>query len=216
MKRIVCAACGLVNLEKFLSFPHCAACGALLPQRQPARWRVFWRRPIPTLYFALAIGGGLSALAVGVISIARETRVRVGKPLLVYARLPRTLAPGQIGVASLTLDSAEENPDANFEGVQLRLGRDTLRDLSVVAIKPPPKRVEVRGNGRYYGWDALPRGTQVQLSFKARKPNGNLRLRATLGATDYVPFEARATIAQTPSTPASGGQGAPKVGSYNK
>ena len=214
MKRIVCEACGLVNLEKFVSFPHCAACGARLPQRPPARWRTFWRRPVPTLYFALAIGGGLSALAWGVISIARETRERTGKSLLVYSRLPRAVAAGQTGVASFTLDSAEENPDAKFTGVQLRLGRQTLQDLSVVAVKPPPQTIEVRGSGRYYIWDSLPRGARVQLLFRARQPSGKLRLRTALGATDYVPFEARATVAQTPANQVVGGQGAPKVGSY--
>ena len=211
MKKIVCAQCGLVNLDGFVSYPNCAACGARLPLPQPARWRGFWRRPVNTLYFALAVGGGLATLGVGVISIVRETRERTGKPLLVYLRLPRTLAPGQVGTAVFTLDSAEETPDATFEGVQLRLGREMLRELTVVALQPPPQRVELRGRGRYYAWDELPRGTRIRLNFKRRTAKDALRLRATLTATGYLPFEVRSTIA-TPKT----GQTAPKLSSYNK
>ena len=215
MKKIACPSCGLVNLEKFVSFPHCAACGVRLPLPQPARWRALWRRPIRPIYFALAIGGGLSGLAWGVVSIARETRVTTGKPLLVYARATRVLAPGETGVATFTLDSAEESPDATLRGVQLRIGRETLDELSVVALKPPPQSVEVRGSGRYYGWDELPRGARVQLFFKARESLKSrvLRLRATLGATNYVPFEARATIERAPSR-LSNGQSAPKASNY--
>lgn len=197
MKKFVCLACGLVNLDGFVSYPHCAACGARLPQQPPARWRAFWRRPVNTLYFALAVGGGLIMLALGVIRLARETREGVGKPLLVYSKIPRKLAPGQSDVALYTLDSAEEAPDAAFEAVQMRLSRDTLRDLSVIAIQPAPQTVAVRGSGRYYGWEELPRGTTVKLSFRPRVQSGVVRLHVTLSATDYVPFETRSTLRLT-------------------
>lgn len=200
MKKIVCPQCGLVNLEKFVSFPHCAACGARLsaPQSQPARWRTMAKRPVKTLYVALAVGAGLGALAVGVIQLSRETRQRAGRPLLVYTQVPRSLASGAVGVATFTLDSAEENPDSQFAGVQLNLSRQTLREIIVVSIQPTPELTEARGHTRYYIWESLPRGSVLRLGFKPRAAKGELHLRATLWATGYAPFEVRSTIQNKP------------------
>ena len=231
MKKLVCPACGLTNLEKFVSFPHCAACGALLPRPQAAPWRAFWKRPVGTIYFALAIGGGLGALALGVISITGETRQRAARPLLVYPQLARELAPGATGIATLTLDSAEDPPEAAFEQVQLRLSRETLRDFKITSLTPAPQQIERRGSGRYYLWDELRRGTAVKLSFRARpqpqvaspqvaspqvasprvaRPQV-LQLRLALGATGYVPFELRSTVrVRAPKS----GQVPPKVSRY--
>lgn len=210
MKKIVCPQCGLVNLEKFVSFPHCAACGARLPtpESPPARWRTLWKRPVKTLYVALTVGAGLGALALGVVSLSRETRQRSGRPFVVYARIPRELAPGKVGVASFTLDSAEENPDARFQGVQFNLSRETLREIIVVSFQPAPNLSELRGHTRYYIWESLPRGSALRLSFKPRVQSDVLHLRATLWATGYAPFEARSTI-QIKAL--KSGQDAPKV-----
>ena len=199
MKKVVCARCGLVNLDKFVSFPHCAACGALLVPQAPPKWRNFWRRPVRPFYWMLAVGSGLGLLGLAIASIARETRAIGDKPLLVYAQIPHDVAPGQNVTANFTLDSALENPDDNFERVSLRLNHETQHDFLVIAIKPPPTLTERRGRGRYYLWDELPRNTALQLTLQPQsnvKKGGTLRFHATLWAATYQQFEVRANIVE--------------------
>ena len=197
MKKIVCASCGLVNLEKFVSYPHCAACGALLTSRaEPAKWRARWRRPVRPLFWMLAVGGGVAALGWAIASVARETRERADKPLLVYAQVARALAPDGTASAIFTLDSAEENPDALFQTVRLRLSRETRRDFAVINLLPRPQLTDTLGSGTYYGWNELPRGTSLRLTLRARRTEKSsaLRVRASVIAANHAPFEVRATV----------------------
>ena len=197
MKKVVCAACGLVNLDKFVSFPHCAACGARLPQQAPSQWRSLWRRPVRPIYWMLAIGSGLALLGWAIASIAREGREGGDKPLLVYSQVPRAVAPGQTATAQFTLDSAQENPDSDFKAVSLRLSRETRRDFVIANVQPAPTKRETRGSGIYYLWDELPRNGAIRLALKPRAASnaaGVLQLRATLGARGYQMFEVRASI----------------------
>ncbi len=198
MKKVVCGHCGLVNLDKFVSFPHCAACGALLAVEKPAKWRAFWRQPVRPLYWMLAVGSGLGMLGLTIAGIARETRESGDKPLLVYTQIPRDIPNGQTAIAQFTLDSAQESPDDNFERVSLRLGRQTQRDFVIVSIQPAPVAIETRGSGRYYLWDELPRNTALKLALQPRaqgaRAGGVLQLHATIWAAQYQQFEVRATI----------------------
>ena len=198
MKKVVCAQCGLVNLEKFVSYPHCAACGARLPQEKPSRWRTLWKRPVKPLYWMLAVGASLSVLGAAIASLALETSARGGKPLLVYAQLPRQIAAGQSVSAQFALDSAEENPDATFNGVSLRLGRETRALWQVVALRPAPTSSGRQGSGFYYYWDALPRNGSLVLTLRARgqtsQTSGALPFRVTLAAQNYAPFEVRTSV----------------------
>ena len=199
MKKVVCARCGLVNLDKFVSFPHCAACGALLQQSAPSKWRTLWRRPVRPLYWMLAVGSGLAVLGLSIASVTREARVGGDKPLLVYTQLPRDFAPGQTIRVQLTLDSALENPEANFENVSLRLSQQMQRDFVNVTIQPKPTSIERRGSGRYYLWDELPRNSALKLALQARPQTGGvLQIQATLRAAHYRPFEVRASLATAP------------------
>lgn len=204
MKKVVCARCGLVNLDKFVSFPHCAACGALLQAAQtPPRWRRIWRRPVRPFYWMLAVGSGLATLGFAIASIARETQGGGDKPLLVYAQVPRKVSVGQKFVAKFTLDSALENAGDSFENVSLRLSRETQRHFVIILVKPPPDAIEMRGRGRYYLWNELPRGSAIQLTIMPRQtaPNPSiLPLQATLWAAQYQQFEVRASIETTVET----------------
>ena len=216
MKKIVCASCGLVNLEKFVSYPHCAACGALLVTREePTKWRAVWRRPVRPLFWMLAVGGGLAALGWAIASVARETRERGDKPLLVYAQVARALAPDGTAGAVFTLDSAEENPDATFQSVRLRLSRETQRDFVVVSLLPQPQLTETLGSGIYYGWSELPRGTSLRLMLRARalgaSKSGALRVRASVMAANHAPFEVRAMVDAAKSSAPNSTPRAPNV-----
>ena len=205
MKKVVCAQCGLVNLDKFVSFPHCAACGALLPQQAPPRWRRALRRPVKPIYWMLAVSSGLGLLGLAIASIARETRSIGDKPLLVYAQIPRDARAGQTVTAQFTLDSAQENADDSFERVSLRISRITQNQFVIVSVRPTPDSTSMRGTGRYYQWDELPRNSAIRLSISPRAGQQTraqepaiLQLRATLWAAQYQQFEVRATIESAP------------------
>ena len=195
MKKVVCPQCGLVNLDKFVSFPHCAACGALLPQQAPSKWRAVWRRPVRPLYWMLAVGSGVGMLGLAIASLVREARDNGDKPLVVYAQIPRDVAPGQTVTAQFTLDSALENPEASFNRVSLRLSRETQRDFVTVTVQPTPVAIEMRGSGRYYLWNNLPRNTALQLALTPRSDaRGVLRLHAAVWAAEYKQFDVRASL----------------------
>ena len=217
MKKVVCAQCGLVNLDKFVSFPHCAACGSLLQQGAPPKWRTIWRRPVRPLYWMLAVGSGLAALGFTIASLTRETRAVGDKPLLVYTQIPRDFAPGQTISVQFTLDSATENPDDNFERVSLRLGKQMQRDFINIAVQPPPVSIERRGQGRYYLWDKLPRNTAIQVTLQSRAQTADImQVHATLWAANYQQFEVRTNIARAAAKAATKNgapmQNAPKMG----
>ena len=194
MKKVVCAQCGLVNLDKFVSFPHCAACGALLPREARPKWRRFLRRPVRPLYWMLAVGSGLALLGLAVASIERETRTVNNKPLAVYSQLPRVIAPGQTINARFTLDSAQENPDDEFKSVSLRLSRATQNNFVLVLVQPAPTTIETRGRGLYYLWEELPRNTTLKLDFKPRVSKKVAQLQVTLWAANYRHFEVRSSV----------------------
>ena len=220
MKKVVCAQCGLVNLDKFVSFPHCAACGALLAQpEKPARWSGKWRRPVRPFYWMLAVGSGLAMLALAIANLAAESRNSGDKPLLVYAQIPRDLRVGKMATAQFTLDSALKEADDKFKNVSLRLSQQTQSHVVVVSVQPPPDATEMRGHGRYYGWDELPRGSVIKIIFmpgKAEKNGAVLPLQLTFWAAQYRQFEVRAAIETTaPSSSKSAVapmQRAPKMG----
>ena len=220
MKKVVCAQCGLVNLDKFVSFPHCAACGALLAQpEKPARWNGKWRRPVRPFYWMLAVGSGLGVLALAIANLAAESRNLGDKPLLVYSQIPRSLRASQMATAQFTLDSALKDADDEFQNVSLRLSRQTQSHVAIVSVQPPPDSTEMRGQGRYYGWDELPRGSTIKIVLmpaKSEKNGAVLPLQLTFGAAQYRPFEMRATLeTATPISAKSAAapiQDAPKVG----
>ncbi len=220
MKKVVCAQCGLVNLDKFVSFPHCAACGALLAQpEKPARWRGKLRRPVRPFYWILAVGSGVAMLALAIANLAAESRNSGDKPLLVYSQIPRVLRVGQMATAQFTLDSALKDADDKFEDFSLRVSQQTQSHVVIISVQPTPDATEMHGHGLYYKWDELPRSSIIKITFmpgKTEKIDAVLPLQLTFWATDYRQFEVRAaieTMAPNSSKPAAVPmQKAPEVG----
>src|SRR4051812_46704285 len=105
MKKVLCLTCGLVNLDKFTTYPHCAACGTRLPEKPAPRWRTFWTQPVRPFYWATAVGIGVAILGVGAAGVVSDTRDTNARLLVVYLQVPR--APAQNGLLSVrfTLDS---------------------------------------------------------------------------------------------------------------
>lgn len=196
MNKVVCEECGLVNLDKFVTFPHCAGCGAHLPQTMPTAV-AFWRRPVRAPMWATIIG--LCCVGLGVLGLAvtRETRRVEEKALVVYAAVPRRISLGQIAVVRLQLDTVEGDSGASstpFGAVRLRLPGQMFRDFEVLSISPSPTSRSTAGSGRYFMWDELGLDQPISLLVRPRR-SGELRLGLRLSARDFSPFEMRRNIA---------------------
>ncbi|MBW3634902.1 MAG: hypothetical protein KY445_00375, partial [Armatimonadetes bacterium] len=181
--------------DKFVTFPHCAGCGAHLPQVAPQTVG-FWRRPVRAPMWATVIG--LCCVALGVLGLAvtRETRRVEEKPLVVYAAVPRRISLGQNAVVRLQLDTVEGDSGASsapFEAVRLRLPGQTFRDFAVLSISPPPVSRSIAGSGRYFMWDELSLEQPISLLVRPRR-SGELRLGLMLSARDFSPFEMRRSV----------------------
>ena len=196
MKKVVCPSCGLVNLEKFVTFPFCAACGAHLPEKEPSKFRVFLTRPVKPLYWALSVGFGISILAFVALRIAIETRDRTEKSLLIYSQIPRRVAPDGFIYSSFTLDTTDEYPSATFADVRLRFAKETLQKFELVTITPQPTTRESFGSGQYYFWPNLKRAEAVRIVL-VPKTTGDLPFRFMVYAKDHLPLQARNSILVT-------------------
>lgn len=195
MNKVVCESCGLVNLDKFVTFPHCAGCGAHLPQTIPAAVG-FWRRPLHAPMWATIIG--LCCVGLGVLGLAvtRETRRIEEKSLVVYAGVPHRMSLGQNAVLRLQLDTVEGDLGASsapFEAVRMRLSGQTFRDFEVLSISPRPDSRSVAGSGRYFLWNELGLDQPIRLLVRPRR-NGELRLALMLTARDFSHFEMRRSV----------------------
>lgn len=201
MNKIVCGVCGLVNLEKFVTFPHCAGCGAHLPEATPAAVG-FWRRPVHAPMWASVIGLCCVALGVLGLAITRETRRAEEKPLVVYVALPHQVSLGQNAVLQLTLDTVEGDSNASsapFQAVRLRLPGQTFSDFRLLSISPPPTSRSAAGSGRYFLWNELRRDQPIRLLVRPRR-SGERRLGLMLSARGFSSFEMRRTLSVTGRT----------------
>lgn len=204
MNKVVCANCGLVNLEKFVTFPHCAACGAHLPQATPEKVE-FWRRPVRAPVWASAIGVCCAALGILGAVVTRESRPAPEKQLVVYMQLPRRVPVGQNGALQLGLDTLDDEAESGavpFQNVRLRLERQALVHFALVSIAPPPDARTALGNGRYFEWNQIRRDQPIRLTVRPRQ-EGEHRLNLRLLARGFMAFEMRYVIDATRRVPLS-------------
>jgi hypothetical protein len=196
VKKVVCPSCGLVNLEKFVTFPFCAACGGHLPEKEPSKLWSILSQPVKPAYWVLSVGFGLAILAVSAIGIVVETRDRSDKSLLIYAQIPRRVSEDGLIYSSFTLDSIEEYPASTFSDVRLRFTQETLKRFEVVAFVPPPIKRENYGSAKYYFWPKLKRSEAVKIVL-APKTTGELPFRYMVYARGHIPLQARNSISVT-------------------
>lgn len=202
MKKVICPACGMVNLEKFVTFPHCAACGASLSEA-PHEQTPVWQRPVDAILWAMVLGLCCVALAVAGILTARETRRIEERTLVVYVQIPRHLRIGQKSQLRVGLDSVEANNGVSpaFPGLQMRLPQAFFRDFTLVSISPTPRSKVVRGNATYFEFGNLPRDQLLVLSFLPRR-SGLSRLAFSLGALGFSNFDWRGNLEVVAAAPA--------------
>jgi hypothetical protein len=194
MKKVVCPACGLVNLEKFVTFPHCAACGALILDA-PAERASFWKRPVNAVLWALILGLCCAGLGVAGILTARETRRLETKTLVVYTQTPRRLRVGRVAQLRLGLDSVEEGAitDRTFQNLQLRLPLSMLKNFAIVSISPAPQTKIERGNSIYFNFGAVQRDQPLFIALRPRRA-GLHRIAFSLFARDFSSFDWRGSF----------------------
>lgn len=195
MKKVVCPACGLINLEKFVTFPHCAACGARLSGESAPRTTV-WKRPVSAPLWATILGLCCAGLGVLGILTARETRRVEPKPLRAYVQLPRRLTVGQKSWLRIAIETTDADATrgaesaAPFEDVNLRFPRELLENFALVLISPKPDAIRSAGSGRYFSFRRLEREQSLGILLRPRRA-GTQRMSLTIDARNCLPLELR-------------------------
>ena len=195
MKKTVCPRCGAINLEKFVTFPHCAGCAALLVSpraEERAPHESIWRRPLRAGLWASLVGIALA----GAMAMSFSTP-EPGEPeqMLIYAQIPRQARMGRVMVCRLGLDSVRSDGRAPGElrEVSWTLARGAERDWSVVSVSPSPNSF-TRRNGRpawhYRSWP-IESPWSVRLQPRAR---GRRVLVGAASAAEHLPLPWRTTV----------------------
>lgn len=203
MNKVVCPACGLVNLDRFVTYPNCAGCGARLPDVAGSARGEFWRRPLQASWWATIIGLSCAVLGVVAIGIARETSRREEGYLMVYAQVPRTVRTGQEFVTQFHFDTIEDGSAEEYHEVRFRISRKLLQEFELLGAEPLPQQVFDTNGGKYLMYPVVHRNVPLRISLKARQP-GEFRFSANIYSRDYYPLESRSfiTVLQRPGSPA--------------
>ncbi|RYG72051.1 hypothetical protein EON80_04535 [bacterium] len=197
MKKVLCQMCGLVNLDKFVTYPHCAGCGIRLAETTTPSSLENWKRPLGTPLWATIIGLCCAGLAYWGITIARETGHADASKLIAYIEVPRNASVGTVTFVKLLPDSVEsENmPVRTFHDVRLRVSRSNFEDFAFVDISPPSV-MQSEGSGRYFVYESLAHDEPITLKLRPLRA-GQAQLSLSLFARDFTPFSIRSTVKVT-------------------
>ncbi|HEX8833881.1 MAG TPA: hypothetical protein VF719_06755 [Abditibacteriaceae bacterium] len=168
MKKIRCPNCSVINLEGFVTFPHCAGCGARLPEDAAQPEPVVWRRPMGTLIWASALGVAILSvvlIATNMLSHQRDDESRIVMLGMVQSRV----YAGQPFDIEFRVDAMEEvsHNDELLRGVRLRFPVEVFRRFQYVSLRPPPDAISDSGAGRYFYYATLSRGARLHLKLRA-------------------------------------------------
>jgi len=186
MQKIRCPRCGVVNLEKFVTFPQCVGCGSTLPVPS-ASPTPFWRRPLGAFLWVSVIGVALIGLVIAASFLS--TPVENEAQLIVYGSAPRRVKVQQTVVVKMTIDGVRENrlqQRAPLQNVKLRLPRTLFNKFAFVSLDPKPDVVSTTAGGRYFHYNSLPRQTTLKLRLYARS-GGQHRAQAAIYSDTYLP-----------------------------
>lgn len=192
-RKISCAACGLVNLDRFVSFPFCAACGARLPQISAPGWLEIWKKPVPILLWAVPVGVGILILATLTFGIAHDRRDSSLGLLSVPARIPQKGVIGSTLIFRFEPEPVENAKGASLQNVRLRLSATLTRNFWVVGLSPTPQKRQTQGSGLYFFWPQLRAGQNLILRLRPKK-TGRFATQFGVYAQNYEGFETRRTI----------------------
>lgn len=166
MRKVVCAACGLVNLESFPTFPLCAGCGARLPQRKRRPLYDLFQRPVKTLVWAFSVGAGVTVLAMLSTGLAREARLRDRGKLIVNSSLfPDTSSGGTDLVLRMRVTPSYEGDRETIRNLRLRFNEKVIREADIRVVSPPAA-TEIFGEGRYFVWQEFAAGQTITVRLR--------------------------------------------------
>ena len=196
MKKIICARCGAVNLEGFITYPHCAGCSALLVETAPKRV-MWWTRRLRVVWWFSVLGGALAFL----VALAfLETRDRDGGQILVYPRVPRRVNVGADFVARYQIDVVSEKIGAAvmLRDLELRLPRHFERDWQIVKVDPPPAADSgatsvASTSGRTFRYDEWPLQQTWRLRLRARRV-GDAKIILWATGENHLAVQTRSTV----------------------
>lgn len=168
MKKIRCPQCSVINLERFITYPHCAGCGTLLANEEvhaKVEKVPTMRQPLKPVLWATLFA--IAVVAVGLF-LARAMTIAAATPgqLVIYGRMTRVTGMGKMITADLTVDATGNDVarrDAELTGVKLRISERFFNDFKYMGLEPKPDRQMSSGSGRYYYYSHLPLNTRLQL-----------------------------------------------------
>lgn len=197
MQKIRCPRCGVVNLEKFLSYPRCAGCGSTLPPPTSAP-APFWKRSLGARLWIPLLGVTLVTLvaAASFLTPPEEDQAQ----LLIYGHAVRRVSVDQTVVFTMTLDAVAQTRAqrrAPLRNVKLRLPHSLFDDFAFVSLEPLPDETLQTNGGRYFQYASLPRETTLRLRLYARHA-GRHRVRADFYADEHAPGFFGWTVFVTP------------------
>lgn len=158
-----CPHCAVINLEGFITFPHCAGCGVLLPPLPPVEKKA-WRRPLRTALWTSLVGG-LATFAAMMATRAIDTRAQNKSRVILSARRARAATVGRHLSLLLTLDTPNRQMtgEASLRALKIRVPREFFGNFRLISLQPQPDYIEKRGGGLYFAYREVPSGTQPHL-----------------------------------------------------
>ncbi len=170
MKKVRCPRCYVVNLERFVTFPYCAGCGAHLPTgKDEAAHHSAWRRPLGVALWTSLFGVTLLALfaAVRVFDVPFAQTPDVSAT----GSAPRRVIVGDEFALRLTIEPSEGTKEGQtLHAMQLRVLQSSLAGLTLLEIQPPPDAIVERGQARYFEYATFSVEQPVRLRLRATKP----------------------------------------------
>jgi hypothetical protein len=195
MKKVLCPVCGLMNLEKFVTFPNCAGCGARLPVVIPET-SLFerWKRPLRAPLWATFVALCCAALGFWSLTFTRETD-REDIKLVAYVQLPHEQNSEQTVAVKFQLDTTQADDSVTipqFSNVRLRIAKATFDDFSFVAVSPRGRSVQTGGEN-YIIFGSIARNQPLQILLRPRRA-GKCRLAFSLIVPGFSPFLYQGTM----------------------
>lgn len=192
MKKIVCPHCGTINLEKFVTYPHCAGCSALLGASVAPPRVVWWRRRVRAGWWAAVLGAAILALVALALS---ETDVRQNGPLVPFAQLPRAVEVGKTLDCRLNFNALRDNGTTprRLQDLRLRFGRQFAKQWQIIAIAPKPDSDQQTSAGRLVKYASWPIDAVWRVELRPRKV-GSQELRIAIDAKDFLATQYSTTV----------------------
>lgn len=200
MRKINCPHCGVVNLEEFVTYPHCAGCGVRISQEADKR-ESFLRRPVATLLWVSVLG----ALAVLLLMLAprlEKQPEQMGRAVI-HGNTSRQVNADELVYINLIVDGLGEpqvQRKAPLRGVKIRMPWPAFDSFRFIELDPKPEAIVSHGKGRYFEYGDMERNTSIMLTLRALRP-GEHQLHFVIYADGHQPgeFYSRVKVKTKPS-----------------